>query len=77
MPIDYFLLDLILTPIGAAIGMFLQFSIQKKTGTIMYSMIGFNLKIFICLVVVPAWQSYLLVKKHQDDVSITTAKSWC
>lgn len=77
MPLDYFAMTCLLTPIGALLGIHLQVYVKKRTGRMMYTMLMFNASIFICLIVITAFQSYVLTQKKADGHSILEGKSWC
>lgn len=63
MPMDYFLIGLVLNLIGSVPGIYLQAYIAKLTGRAQYSMMGFNAVIFICLVSITIYQAWILVQK--------------
>ena len=77
MPRDYFLAGLIFSLIGSVPGIYLQSHVSKLTGRNQYSMMGFNLVIFACLVSITAYQSYILVLKEQNGLSLFKRNSYC
>jgi hypothetical protein len=77
MPIDYFLMVLVLSPLPTIFGIWLQGYIRAKTGRFMYSMIAFNIKVLTCIVVVCASTGKILWQKSDAGVSILKAPNWC
>lgn len=77
MPRDYFLAGLIFSLIGAVPGIYLQSHVSKLTGRNQYSMMGFNIVIFACLVSITAYQSYILVQKEQNGVPLFKRNAYC
>jgi uncharacterized membrane protein YfcA len=77
IPIDYFVEVVISSIIGTIAGIWVQRVVRRKTGKTIWSMVGFNLTIVACLVVITVVQSINLVKKTQLGIEISKGPSFC
>jgi lysylphosphatidylglycerol synthetase-like protein (DUF2156 family) len=77
MPYDYFLIGVVLNLIGSVPGIYLQAYIAGLTGKAQYSMMGFNLVIFFCLVSITVYQAWVIVQKEENGYPLFKRNPYC
>jgi uncharacterized membrane protein YfcA len=77
IPPGYALAGLICSAIGSIPGIYLQGYVHRLTGKAQYSMVGFNIVIFLCLTIVTAYQAWVLVQKQNNGLPLINHTAYC